>query len=154
MKRLSIVFAIALIFSMAAFVPYTSNTLKPNDVSFRPRHTPTPQPTPTTVPASLTAPTLRTPANNATLHPGNVTWSWTPVPGAVRYHLQAGGGTFFDQQYNIIEYWGLTTTSWSFDVSSGFIFYFPHLYWRVQAIDANNNYSPWSEVRTINFVSP
>ncbi len=160
MKRISIVFAIALMFSMAAFAPYAPSSSKPNEQLLRPRHTPTPTPTTapaptsTTAPAGLTAPTLLTPANNVTLHPGNVTWSWTAVPGAVRYHIQAGNGTAFDQQYNIIEYWDLTTTSWSFDVSSGFIFYFPHLYWRVQAIDANNNYGPWSQVWVTNFVSP
>ncbi len=146
-----------LMLSMAAFAPYNYNS-KSNVELLRPRRTPTPtsqpQPTPTTAPAGLTAPILLTPANNVTLHPGNVTWSWTAVQGAARYHIQAGNGTAFDQQFNIIEYWDLTTTSWSFDVSSGFIFYFPHLYWRVQAIDANNNYGPWSEVRVINFVSP
>lgn len=139
--------------SMAAFAPYSSQS---SDQLIRPRRTPTPRPTltATQAPVGLVAPTLLTPANNVTLHPGNVTWSWTAVPGAARYHIQAGNGTAFDQQYNIIEYWDLTTTSWTFNVSSGFIFYFPHLYWRVQAIDANNNYGPWSEVRVINFVSP
>jgi hypothetical protein len=143
--------AIALMLSMAAFAPYAS---KPSDPLLRPRRTPTPLPTPTVAPVGLTAPTLLTPADGVTLHPGEVTWSWTAVPGAARYHIQAGNGTAFNSQYNIIEYWGLTTPSYTFNVSSGFIVYFPYLYWRVQAIDANNVQGPWSEVRVIHFVSP
>lgn len=147
MKRKFFVLVMVLVLSLASFVSYASAASDPS-------HRRPPTPTPTSPSTGLVAPTLLTPQNNVTLHPGTVTWSWTSVPGAARYHIQAGNGTAFNQQYNIIEYWGLTTTSYSFNVSSGFIVYFPHLYWRVQAIDANNVQGPWSEVRVINFVSP
>jgi hypothetical protein len=68
--------------------------------------------------------------------------------------LQAAGGTAFDQQYNIIERWSLTEPSYTFNVTSGFVVYFPRLYWRMQAIDANNVPGPWSEVWQFNLVSP
>jgi hypothetical protein len=68
--------------------------------------------------------------------------------------LQAGGGTSFDEQYNIIEYWDLTEPSYTFNVTSRFLVYFPRLYWRVQAIDANNVQGPWSEVRVMYLDSP
>jgi hypothetical protein len=147
-KRIFVVFLVVWMFSMlAAFIPYA---LPQSEDEYHRRRTPTPRPPSGT----LTAPALISPANGTTVHTGNLTWSWSPVPGAARYHLQAGGGTAFDQQYNIIEYWGLTDPSYTFNVTSGFVFYFRTLYWRVQAIDANHVQGPWSEVRVIHLVSP
>jgi len=127
--------------SMAAVVPYASAS--PDE--FHRRRTPTPRPTATPVSVTLTAPTLLSPEDGATMHTGNLTFAWSPVPGAARYHIQAGG---------IIEYWGLTDTSYTFNVTPGFVVYFPRLYWRVQAIDANHVQGPWSEWHVINLVSP
>lgn len=110
-------------------------------------------PAPSSTAAGLSAPTLIAPANNSTVHTGPVTWSWKPVPGAARYHLQAGFNTAFDQQYNIIDQ-SVTAPSYTFNASSGFVFYFPRLYWRVQAISASNIPGPWSEVRRVNLVNP
>lgn len=152
MKRILIVLTVVLIFAMlAAFAPYA-----PPDSSdtWRRRRTPTPRPSATPASVTLTAPRLLSPENGATVHTGNLTFSWTPVPGAARYHIQAGLGTAFDEQSNIIEYWSLTDPSYTFNVTPGFVEYFPHLYWRVQAIDANHVQGPWSEVRRVNFVSP
>jgi hypothetical protein len=136
---------------LAAFAPYAP----PSSAEVaKPRRTPTPRPTQTPPSVTLTAPTLLGPANGATVHTGPLTFSWTAVPGAARYHIQAGGGTAFDEQSNIIEYWSLTQPSYTFNVTSGFVTYFPRLYWRVQAADANNVPGPWSEVRMIHLVSP
>jgi hypothetical protein len=151
-KRIFFILMMVAMLSMAAAVSYASAS--PDDSHRRRTPTPRPRPTATSPASALTAPTLIAPENGATVHTGNLTWSWNPVPGAARYHFQAGGGTSFDQQYNIIEYWGLTDTSYTFNVTSGFVFYFPRLYWRVQAIDANHVQGPWSEVRVINLVSP
>src|SRR6266498_3226627 len=63
-------------------------------------------------------------------------------------------GTNFDQTYNIIENWSLTESSYTFNVTPGFVVYFPRLYWRVQAIDANNVQGPSSEMWQFNLVSP
>ncbi|RPJ20216.1 MAG: hypothetical protein EHM33_28890 [Chloroflexi bacterium] len=131
---------------MASFVSYASAS--PDDSHRRPTRTPRPPS------VGLTAPTLLAPANGTTVHTGNLTFAWTAVPGAARYHLQAAGGTAFDQQYNIIEYWSLTEPSYTFNVTPGFVVYFPRLYWRVQAIDANHVQGPWSEVWLVNLVSP
>jgi len=145
-KRKLFVLMMALVLSMASFVSYASAS--PDERHRRP--TPTPRPPS----VGLTAPILISPENGVTVHTGNLTWSWNPVPGAARYHFQAGGGTSFDSQYNIIEYWGLTEPTYTFNVTPGFVVYFPRLYWRVQAIDANNVQGPWSEWRVINLVSP
>jgi hypothetical protein len=99
-------------------------------------------------PTPLPAPTLVSPANGATVT-GTVTLKWNAVPGAKCYHLQAHLNPYFDQQYNIIEQWCLTGTSYTFTPSPGFIVYFPHLYWRVQAKDANNTGGAWSEIRLV-----
>jgi len=149
MKRIFIVVASVLMLGMAAFAPYAPTS---SNAVAKPRRTPTP--TPTSVPVTLTAPTLLSPANGSTVHTGDVTFAWSAVPGAARYHIQAGLNTYFDGQYNIIEWWNLTDPSYTFTVTPGFVEYFPHLYWRVQAIDANNVYGPWSEVWYFNLVSP
>ena len=149
MKRIFIVVASVLMLGMAAFAPYAPTS---SNAVAKPRRTPTP--TPTSVPVTLTAPTLLSPANGSTVHTGDVTFAWSAVPGAARYHIQAGLNTYFDGQYNIIEWWNLTVLSYTFTATPGFVEYFPHLYWRVQAIDANNVYGPWSEVWYFNLVSP
>jgi hypothetical protein len=149
MKRIFVVIATVLLLGVAAFAPYAPTS---PDKAIKPRRTPTP--TPTTAPVTLTAPTLLSPANGSTVHTGDLTFTWTAVLGAARYHIQAGLNTYFDQQSNIIEQWSLTDPSYTFNVTPGFVEYFPHLYWRVQAIDANNVQGPWSEVWYFNLVSP
>jgi hypothetical protein len=124
--------------SMAVIVPFASAA--PAEIHRRP--TPTPKP-PTT---GLTAPRLLAPANGVTVPLGFVTWSWTTVPGAARYQLQAGGGPNLDAQYNIIDRLSLTEPFYTFEIKPGFTFYWPQLYWRVRAFDANNVPGPWSEV--------
>ena len=134
MKQKFLVVMFVVMLSMASFVSYASAS---PDESHR-------QP-----PAggALTAPALISPANGTTVPLGNVTWSWKPVPGAARYHLQAGRGSSLDAQYNIIDRYNLTQPSYTFNITAGFRFYFPQLYWRVRAVDANNVPGPWSEVR-------
>ena len=79
MKRILIVLLVVWMFTMlAAFAPYAP----PNspDASHKKR-TPTPQS------ITLAAPTLLSPENGATVHTGNLIFSWTPVSGAARYHI-------------------------------------------------------------------
>src|ERR1041385_1797638 len=120
MKRILIVFATVLMLGIVAFVPYAPTSA---DGVAKPRRTPTPQPTATSS-ATLSAPTLLSPDNGATIHTGTLTFSWTPVSGAARYHFQGGGGTNFDETYNILENWSLTEPSYTFNVTSGFVTYF------------------------------
>ena len=119
----------------------------------KPTRTPTSLPTATPAPVELTAPTLLSPPDGATVS-GQVTFVWSTVQGAAHYHLQAGLNPYHDGQFNIIDQWSLTDTSYSFYASPDFVFYFPHLYWRVQAIDANYVGGPWSEVWYFNLTSP
>lgn len=106
---------------------------------------------PTGVPA---APTLIAPSNGVVLPPGQITFRWNPVPGAGCYHLQAGRGPNHGAQYNIIDRTCITGTSFTFNVTSGFIFYFPTLYWHVRArttTGLDGVYGPWSQVWGITF---
>jgi hypothetical protein len=136
MKRTRMVLLLVLMVGIVAFVPSALMHHKPNHP-----HGPTPTATPA---PQLTAPILVSPPNGTTLGVGDVTFTWEPVPGAAYYHIQAGG---------IIDYWSLTEPSYTFNVTAGFIIYFPRLYWHVQAIDANGNQGPWSDYWVINFVN-
>ncbi len=133
MKRIFFVSMLVVMLSMASFVSYASASPDTSNQS--------------SAPAALAAPTLIAPANGITVPLGNVTWSWKTVRGAARYQLQAGRGPNLDAQYNIIDRFNLTEPSYTFNITAGFRVYFPQLYWRVRAIDANNVQGPWSEVR-------
>lgn len=148
MTRLS-----AILLTLVAFVLALSMTA-PTVAEAQRKPTRTPIPSPTATPApQLPAPTLLSPPNGATVS-GEVTLVWSAAPGAAYYHLQAGLNPYHDQQFNIIEEWSLTDTSYSFTSSDDFIFYFPHLYWRVQALDANRDPGLWSEVWRVDFAGP
>jgi hypothetical protein len=136
------VLATVLMLGVVAFAPSAPTSY---DEAAKPRRTPTPRPTTTPASTTLTAPGLLTPENGATAHTGPLTFSWAPVPGAAHYHIQAGG---------IIERWGLTDPSYTFNVTPGFVTYYPRLYWRVQAMDANYVEGPWSEWHVIYLVNP
>jgi len=99
----------------------------------------------------LGAPTLISPAKGAFVRP-NPTLVWSSVSGAARYHLQLAGGTYFDQQANFIDNWNVTSTSYY--MSAHPEAYFKHVYWRVQAISANNVQGPWSAVSDFTIVTP
>src|SRR6266498_3377870 len=148
MKRIPIVLMIVLMLSMVAFVPSaltSANELqKARPTPHKPTRTPTPLPTATSAPVQLTAPTLLSPPYGATVG-GQVTMKWSAVPGAARYHLQAGLNTYFDGQFNIIEQWSLTDTSYTFTASPGYIVRFPRLYRRLHSIASTTVQGQWSQ---------
>jgi len=116
----------------------------------------TPTPTATPIPASelLPAPILMSPPKDTiAIVGGNVTLQWSAVSGAARYHLQAGLTPNFDGQSNAFEIWDLRDTSFMFTVTPDFAYYYPHLYWRVQAFNANNIGGLWSETWYLEFAS-
>lgn len=106
---------------------------------------------PSGVPA---APTLVSPANGAIVPLGQVTLRWNPVPGAGCYYVQGGRGPNLGAQYNIIDRTCVTGTSYTFNVTSGFVFYFPTIYWHVSArttTGLDGVYGPWSQVWGMTF---
>ncbi len=91
------------------------------------------------------APKLLTPARNQ-VQLSYPLFSWEPVPGAEQYQIQIDDSYQFagillaDKKiYNVTTY---AHPDWS-SVPIAF-----DAYWRVRAIDASNNYTPWSETRS------
>jgi hypothetical protein len=157
MTRSHIKWLTAILITLVAFALASSMT-KPivAEAKRKPTRTPTPLPTATPAPVELTAPTLISPPNGATVS-GQVTFVWSAVPGAACYHLQAGLHPYLDTQSNVFNEGCLTDTSYSFYASAGFVEYFPQLYWRVRArttTDIYGTYGPWSEVWYFNLTSP
>jgi len=93
-------------------------------------------------------PQLLSPANNS-IQLAYPFFSWTPVPGAERYQIQIANNNVFENPkiadetvYNVTHY---TQPQWSeANLDSNY-------YWRVRAIDARGNYSPWSGTRAFQF---
>ncbi len=91
------------------------------------------------------APKLLTPANNQ-IQLSYPLFSWEPVPGAQQYQIQIDDTNQFagilladEKLYNVTTY---AHPDWS-SVPIAF-----DAYWRVRAIDASGNYTPWSETRS------
>ncbi|MEX1020717.1 MAG: hypothetical protein WDZ49_13720, partial [Litorilinea sp.] len=87
-------------------------------------------------------PQLLTPANNAIMLSFPY-FTWTPVPEAERYEIQIATDNGFQsplgkaEVYNVTAY---TQASWR---EAGLMSDF---YWRVRGIDAQKNFTPWSDV--------
>ena len=91
------------------------------------------------------APKLLTPANNQ-IQLSYPLFSWEPVPGAQQYQIQIDNANEFrdslladEKLYNVTTY---AHPDWS-SVPITF-----DAYWRVRAMDASGNYTPWSETRS------
>jgi hypothetical protein len=89
------------------------------------------------------APTLLGPDNDATfaLPP---TFSWTSVEGAKKYNLQVATEPTFATSVKLDD---VTTASTEFTAQKTYVAS-KTLYWRVRALDENNNPLTWSDVRT------
>ncbi|MFZ1709977.1 MAG: hypothetical protein WAW20_15435, partial [Anaerolineae bacterium] len=93
------------------------------------------------------APRLLTPLNNQ-IALGHPVFSWMPVAGAEKYQIQVDESIGFAAPIKFDEriYGAVYAhTGW------GEIILNATYYWRVRAIDARGNLSPWSEVRGFDF---
>ncbi|HHY55650.1 MAG TPA: hypothetical protein GYA08_09455 [Chloroflexi bacterium] len=95
-------------------------------------------------------PQLLSPANNS-IQLAYPFFAWTPVPGAEQYQIQIAGNNTFNSPivdaklYNATQH---TQPQWQSAIADTFY------YWRVRAIDAQNNYGPWSDVWSFQFSDP
>jgi hypothetical protein len=95
-------------------------------------------------------PQLLSPANNS-LQLAYPFFSWAPVPSAERYQIQIADNNAFNPKivdttlYNVTNYIQPQWTSARGDTA---------YYWRVLAIDAQGNVTPWSETRSFQFSDP
>ena len=94
-------------------------------------------------------PALLSPANNS-IHLAYPFFSWAPVAGAERYQIRIANNSGFDPKvvdttlFNVTHY---TQPDWpplSVHLDSAY-------YWQVRAIDAQGNYSPWSDTWSFQF---
>jgi len=90
------------------------------------------------------------PANNS-LQLAYPFFSWAPVPGAERYQIQIADNNAFNPKivdttlYNVTNYIQPQWTSARVETA---------YYWRVLAIDAQGNVTPWSETWSFQFSDP
>jgi PKD repeat protein len=100
-------------------------------------------------------PHLLSPANNS-IHLAYPFFSWKPVPGAERYQIQIANNNAFASPriddktlFNVTNY---VQTTWPSqrDQTQPETSY----YWRIRAIDARNNVTPWSETWSFQFSDP
>ncbi|MBU0996142.1 MAG: hypothetical protein KJ737_26900, partial [Proteobacteria bacterium] len=82
------------------------------------------------------------PENDVMISSSTVLLEWEPIPGAVRYHLQVSGTSDFSAL--IVDDDTLTTTSYLHTNASEKTTY----YWRISAVDINDNKSSNSTGRT------
>lgn len=76
-------------------------------------------------------------------------FAWTPIPGAERYQLRVASNTAFSRPLMDRKYYNATTSAVTHpETSAG-----PDqdYYWQVRGIDAQENYTPWSDMFTFRF---
>ena len=95
-------------------------------------------------------PQLLSPGNNS-VQLAYPFFAWTPVPGAEQYQIQIANNNTFSSPivdtklYNVAQH---TQPQWATALADAFY------YWRVRAIDAEDNYGPWSDVWSFQFSDP
>jgi hypothetical protein len=104
--------------------------------------TPTPPPSPTpTPPATLSAPSLGSPAADARFAPGaNITFNWSDVTGAASYTIQIDDSNTFPSPLIVNQ----TVTTSQFSSSTLPI---KTMWWRARANDASGKPGNWSAIR-------
>ena len=94
---------------------------------------------------------LLTPINNS-IHQSYPFFSWTPIPGAERYQIQVDESTSFANPLVDIDVFNVTTTSLT-KLKDPVIQFEKDYYWRVRGVDAQDNYTPWSDEHAFRFGS-
>lgn len=92
-------------------------------------------------------PQLLTPADNAIAR-AYPFFSWTPVPGAQQYQIQIAESTSFDRPTADVKIYNATTYAhpeWRRVILD------QDYFWRVRALDAKGNTTPWSSVYSFRF---
>jgi len=96
-------------------------------------------------------PQLLTPVNNS-IDQASPLFSWTPIPGAERYQIQVDESTGFKNPLMDFEVYNVTTCAFAKN-KDGVIYIDKDYFWHVRGIDAQGNYTPWSNESSFRFGS-
>lgn len=89
------------------------------------------------------------PPNNV-IHQASPYFSWEPIPGAERYQFQVDESTSFQYPKTDIEVYNVTHAG-LVKIKDAITYIDRDYFWRVRGIDAQDNYTPWTEVRSFRF---
>ncbi|RIK28403.1 MAG: hypothetical protein DCC55_38720, partial [Chloroflexi bacterium] len=94
-------------------------------------------------------PQLLTPLNNV-INRSHPYFSWTPIPGVERYQVQVDESGSFGRPLMDVEVYN-TTTLGIVKIEESTVFIDQDYFWRVRGIDAQKNYTPWSNTHAFRF---
>jgi hypothetical protein len=92
---------------------------------------------------------LLTPLNNV-IKRSHPYFSWTPIPGVERYQVQVDESGSFGRPLMDVEVYN-TTTLGIVKIEETTVFIGQDYFWRVRGIDAQKNYTPWSNTHAFRF---
>ena len=89
------------------------------------------------------------PANNT---PGqsNPFFAWTPIAGVERYQVRVDESQSFDKPLMNKQFYNVTTAS-IVEIEETTIYPDADYFWQVRGIDAQDNYTPWSNTHTFRY---
>ncbi|MBX3014633.1 MAG: hypothetical protein KF832_24145 [Caldilineaceae bacterium] len=77
-------------------------------------------------------------------------FAWTPIPGAERYQLRVDESNSFSVPLMDEKFYNVTTGALT-KLASSTIYLDTDYFWQVRGIDAEGNYTPWSDIHTFRF---
>lgn len=90
-----------------------------------------------------------TPLNNA-IKQSYPFFSWTPIPGVERYEVQVDESSSFQRPLMKVEVFNASMLS-IVEITEQVIYIDQDYFWRVRGIDAQDNYTPWSNTTAFRF---
>lgn len=88
--------------------------------------------------------------NNNVINQAAPYFSWEPIPGAEKYEFQVDESTSFESPLTKLELYNVTHAGLT-EFTDRNIFIGRDYFWRVRGIDAQKNYTPWTEVYSFRF---
>jgi hypothetical protein len=74
-------------------------------------------------------------------------FSWTPIPGAERYQVRVDISTSFNKPLMDQRFYNVTTAGIN-RLSNSTVYLASDYFWQVRGIDAEDNFTPWSDIHT------
>lgn len=80
----------------------------------------------------------------------NPFFAWTPIPGAERYQLRLDESISFGAPLMDEKFYNVTTGALT-KLASSTVYLDTDYYWQVRGLDAQGNFTPWSDIHTFRF---